>query len=541
MSEVNKITITPELAKKAILDENWCIENLFRIRDTKGELVNLKFNQPQKLFNQRAKGKQFVYVIKARKMGLSTRIIAKFIHRCFTRRNVHAVLLTHSDDAAAKMLSERIKPMINNSEIPLGAKITNDGAFFPENDSRLYVGTAGSRKFGRGDDINLYHLSEYAHWESPEVQTGVEEACIEGAEGYIETTTNGVNFAKTLWENSKLGKTRYTPIFLPWYADDRYRLPGATLSDLTDEEQKLMEAFGLTIEQVAWRRGKLRNMSQPELFPQEYPSNDAECFLSSGRMVFDWISLMRQEQNCDPPKVNGFLRDISERVELVPGSPDRLKVWRAPQEGHVYLIGADIAEGLEDGAYSAAVVLDVGEGVQVAEWHGHIAPDLFADELVKLGRYYNNAILVPESWPGPGAVTMQEILNSGYSNYYTDPDRNKRIAGAPREGWETNRKSKQDAILALAAGIRDFKLTLRSKDLISEMRSFVYDAKGHMVPSLGCFSDRVMAAAIAYRVSMEYEEKVRYHKSRVTHAISGRRGVGATFPRFKGVLGVRKD
>lgn len=538
--DITKQGLSPE-HMAMVMDERICVQNFFRIRSPDGNLMQPVFNRPQLLFNERSAGHPFVYVIKARKMGMSTRIIESDIHACFTKRNQHCVLLTHSDDAAVKMLNERIVPMVKNCIFPLGAKIKDGVILFPAMESRYYVGTAGSKKFGRGDDITRYHFSEYAHWESTEAQTGVEEACVEGAVGRIETTTNGVNFAKTLWENSKLGKTRYHPIFLPWYCDDRYRIKGATLSDLTEEERKLVEAFGLDMEQLAWRRAKIRDMSSPELFPQEYPSNDTECFLSSGRMVFDWVSLMRMENHVEPPRITGYLRDIKERVEAIPGSPERVKIWKTPQRGHFYLIGADIAEGLEDGAYSAAFVLDVGDGVQVAEWHGHIAPDLFADELIKLGRYYNNAVLVPEAWPGPGAVTMAEIVRQGYSPYYVDPERGRRLAGAPREGWETNRKTKQEAVLSFVAAVRDLKVTLKSKELISEMRSFVYDEKGHMNPSLGTFSDRVMAAAIGWRVSENYEEKVKYDKPRLQDSFRAGRQSAVSVPRFKAVLGVRRD
>ena len=531
----------PQYIKDAIANEAMCIQNFFKIRNYDGQEVPFIFRQPQRLYADRAKGHRFRYVIKARKMGISVRIIARNLYRCAFKKNRHAVMLTHTDDAADIMLEQKIVPLIKNCLIPLGAKIKNGEIFFPATNSRYYIGTAGSKKFGRGDDITEYHFSEFAHWEDPEVMTGVEEACIEDAEGDIETTTNGVNFAKKLWEDSKLGKTRYTPIFLPWYCDPRYSLKGASLTDINDEEKKLIEAFGLSQEQLSWRRGKIRDMSQPELFPQEYPANDAEAFLSSGRMVFDWMAIMRQENHCEEPRIHGFLRDNGERVEVIAGNPQRVKVWKVPQDGHQYIIGGDIAEGLEDGAYSVGEVIDLGDGTQVAEWHGHIDPDLFGDELVKLARYYNNALLVPEAWPGPGAVTMQSIIHSGYRHFYTDPKKQRfKSPDEPDSGWKTTLRSKQDAILSFAAAVRDSAFIIKSKELISEMRSFVYNEKGHMVPSLGCYSDRVMAAAIGWKVGLTHQ--VKYDAAKVNDVVGIKLPTGFSVPQWRGnVMGVRKD
>ena len=55
--------------------------------------------------------------------------------------------------------------------------------------------------------------------------------------------------------------------------------------------------------------------------------------------------------------------------------------WTAPELNHAYVMGVDTAEGLAHGDYSVIQVLDVNTGEQVAIWHGHIAPDLLAEEI----------------------------------------------------------------------------------------------------------------------------------------------------------------
>ena len=514
---------------------DWVQPNFFRILNWDNQLVPFIANKPQRYLKQQSAGHKFTYILKARKMGVSSNIFCEDIWACASQKNQHAICLTHTDEAAIKLFEEKVKPLIKNCKFPLRARPKVGKIEFPETNSTYYMGTAGSRTFGRGDDITRYHLSEYAHWKKPDVITGVEEACLEGAIGRIETTANGVNFAKKDWERAHLCQSRYKDIFIPWFVDDRYQIPGAFLEDLTQEEKDLIEAFDLTQPQLAWRRAKIKDMSQPELFPQEYPATPEEAFISSGKMVFNWIALARQEKHCTDPKVFGYLRDEKSTISVLPGNPENVKIWEFPEVGHEYIIGADIAEGIEDGAYSAGFVLDIGLGTQVAEWHGHIAPDLFADELIKLAMFYNGSLLVPESWPGPGEVTQSQIEALGYRHYYRNPNKNTNA-----RGWETNTRSRQDALLQFAGAVRDMRIILKSKELISEMRSFVYDAKQHMGPSLGCFSDRLIAAAISWRVGMDYADRVTYDQVKIRDHMAGRMASAVTVPRFKNPFGRRQ-
>jgi hypothetical protein len=524
-----------EAIARVLADEGLFVRHCLSIIDKSGKLVRFAPNRPQRLFEERSAGHRFVYIIKGRKMVISSRIIAGDLWACATLPNQHAICLTQTGEDAAKMISDRIKPMLRNAAIPLGGVERGDHILFPATNSKYYIGTAGARKFGRGSDITRYHMSEFAHWSDPEVLTAVEEACTDNAIGRIETTANGYNHAQTLWAESKLGKTRYHPIFMPWYADESYSLAGAKIDVVTEDELELVEAYNLNHEQIAWRRAKRRDMSRPDLFPQEYPSNDIEAFVSSGRPVFDWLSLQRHEQRCDAPRWIGDVRDDGKRVSFVPSDRGSLKIWKTPDAGHVYVIGADVAEGLEDGAYSVAEVIDIGTDEQVGEWHGHIAPDLFGDVLIDIGRYYNNALLAPEAWPGPGEVTEVAIKERGYSNVYRDPENDR--------GWRTDRHSKQRACLGLAAAVRDLKISLRSKDLLAEMRSFMYTPAGGMDPASGSYSDRIMALAIAWQVAQTKSAYVNYDSPRLRDILtpSGLPG-GVTMPHWRGkVMGVRHD
>lgn len=524
---------TPEqLTARILSSEALFVQNFLQIKDKKGHLVPFRYNAVQLLYQQRRTN--FDYILKARKMGLSSAIIAGDIWACATKRQQHAVCIGQTKDEVDKLFVDKIKPLLNNSKFPLRVEQRAEHLYFPDTDSRYYIGAAGSKRFGRGADITRYHLTEVSHYDTSDIITGIEEACIDNATGRIETTANGSNFAKTLWDNSRKGKTRYKPIFFPWYCDPEYEIPGAEIQEITEEERRLIDAFGLTIPKLAWRRSKLKAMSQPDLFPQEYPATDSEAFLSSGRMVFDWVALMRHENHVSAPKWNAHLRDLKDRVDVIIDPNGPLKIWQPPKNGHKYFIGADIAEGLEDGAYSVAQVLDLGESEVVATYCAHIAPDMFGDILDLLGRYYSLATIAPESWPGPGGTTMARLVQLSYPRLWQG-------VYEKEAGWSTTPKSKPIMILGpdgLAPALRDLKLTIHDAETISECRSFVYDAKSRMVPGTGCFSDRVMALAIAWHCSRGESEKSQYTNVRVSDMAGGltKRGESVTIPKWKGPL-----
>jgi len=495
-----------ELLEKLKSDPIFFMEKSLVIIDkATNQHIPFKLNKIQRFYWDNHS--KFDYIIKSRKGGISTFNIARFIHKCNFESNQKAIMLCQNEDATTKMFKERVLSMIENSIFKLNVKINlSEGVVtFLDTGSTFYVGTAGSKTFGRGSDITLFHMSEYAHWDNTVVLTGVEEALMDEAEGVIETTANGINFAHKLWKRSVAKLTRYKAVFIPWFFDNSYRIKGVTgLTTLSKEESDLVKTFDLGYEQLAWRRKKLKDMSEPEYFPQEYPATPEEAFISSGTMVFEWTSLLHHEKFCMSPRFVGHLRDADATIKFIPQSNGNLSIWNMPMQGHKYVIGADIAEGVKNGAYSTAEIIDVNTMEQVAEYCGHVTPTDYGNILDELGRFYNNALLVPEAWPGCGGVTIDKLIALQYPNLYK---RNKGLYSHKKDdqlwGWETTRRTRPLAIHAIAEALREFRIKIKSDNLIDELRSFVYNGE-YMEPEIGCFSDRVIALALAWAIIKEY-------------------------------------
>jgi hypothetical protein len=86
----------------------------------------------------------------------------------------------------------------------------------------------------------------------------------------IESTANGYDDFKDMWDDAVAGKSQFVPVFCAWWELDGYRkaYDGFTL---TDEELKLKELYNLDNEQIAWRRWCIHNNCRGDvnLFTQE--------------------------------------------------------------------------------------------------------------------------------------------------------------------------------------------------------------------------------------------------------------------------------
>lgn len=213
------------------------------------------------------------------------------------------------------------------------------------------------------------------------------------------------------------------------------------------------------------------------------------------RTVFDKDAMAKALLECYSP----IKHMVLENGKFVARKDGYLKVWSEPKAGMTYVIGADISEGLIDGDYSSATVLDK-QGYQVAQYHGHIAPDLYGKLLIALGKMYNSALLIPEC-NNHGLLTATVIRDSYYpylyvqksvDDGYTDSKEQTRV------GWLTTRRTKPLIIDTLSAALRDGTHGICDKEVIKECQTYIINDDGSYGAQRKCNDDRVMSYAIAF-------------------------------------------
>jgi hypothetical protein len=444
-------------------------------------------------------------ILKGRQLGFTSIIDGCFFADTVLRPNTTSVIVAHDLDASEKIFAtvrgfwERL-PEGERERIGEPRYLTKRELYWPSLNSRFWVATAGSVASGRGHTINNLHCSEFAYWPDPErVLAGLTEAVPLSGRIVIETTANGMgNPFHDLWTQAKQGENPYRPHFYAWWWDQGYRLQGEPLGPLSEEEQQLRDAWGLDDDQLRWRRGKRKQLR--DRFPQEYPENDGHCFLASGRCCFEMAPLLAARARiAAEPEPQAITRLTDKDGSSLAVSPARLLVWRPPEQGREYVIGADVGEGLAHGDASAACVLDRETGEQVAELHGRIAPGRFASLLAALGRLYLEAELAVES-NNHGHATLDALHNTlCYLPLYRYRRYDQPGVAGETLGWPTNARTKPLMIDELAEAIAEGHLLIHSEGLVDECLTFVTTDSGSREAQSGKHDDRVMAAAIAWQ------------------------------------------
>ncbi|MGH9522708.1 MAG: terminase, partial [Terriglobales bacterium] len=143
------------------------IRLLLMVRDKAGRLVALLPNRAQKEF-ERKHGQRNI-VLKARQLGMTTWVAARFFIDTITRRGTLSVQVAH-DQTSAEEIFRIVHRFLENlpGRLRDGALRTSRANVrqiaFPELDSEYRVETAADPNAGRGLTIRNLHASEVARW-----------------------------------------------------------------------------------------------------------------------------------------------------------------------------------------------------------------------------------------------------------------------------------------------------------------------------------------------------------------------------------------
>ena len=529
-------------------DKKWYIEKFLKIKNKQAQMIPFKFNKAQNLIykewlNCLKNGipPKFI-VLKSRQQGISTWAEGMIFADTANNELKSSYIIAHEGDASSNLFSmsklfydelpQLIKPMRsrNNQKALIFENPNKDaverGDELPGLRSKYAIGTANVGEAGRSGTNHNLHISECAFFPNPEkTVAGLMQTIPDGLNTLMimESTANGIGgFFHDAWIKAVTGSDDLIPIFLPWSFDptctrefktkeDKNELVENISRTYTDykgdevrtEEWHLMEEYNLTWEQLNWRRWAIANkcLGDINIFKQEYPINDQEAFLSSGRPKFDIGTLREYRKACSEPVV-GYLDSNIGTIKFRDDERGYVKIWEKPERRKNYYIGADVAEGLEKGDFSSMYVMDDSFNI-VAAWHGHIDPDLFGIECVKLARYYGDAFLAVEN-NNHGLTTLKAIQRLEYWNIFHHKNVDKITDTiTTKMGWTTKQDTKRLMIDKLAEFIRERYIKMKDKDLIGELMSYIIEPSGSTNAQLGCFDDRVMSLAITLQMALQ--------------------------------------
>ncbi len=528
---LEKLGITPDIMQDLALitsDPMLFCRVVLRIQDKMGRITPLAFNRAQmrlyqEYMRQRQEGRPVrIIILKARQMGFSTAVEGIFYWHTTNTENINTMLIAHKADASTAIFNKN--KFFYDNEIPIlqpMRKASNAKELLFENPtviptekrlnpglrSKIIIETAMNKEAGRSLTIHNLHVSELAFWPYTETMVSLMQAVPNepGTSVIVESTANGIggDFYE-MWQQAVRGESTFVPLFFPWWQHQAYQMPVGRDFVADYEEKELKRLYGLRDEQLMWRRWCLANNcgGDIDIFHQEYPSSPEEAFIASGRPVFDVGALesaLRQAAD-PPPERIGRVMDIDGRAQFQRLHNGFLKVWRWPEDGKEYVAGIDVALGKNSGDFSVIQVIERISGLQVAEWHGHIDPDLLGDEAALLGKFYNLAWLIPEA-NNMGAATVQRLRALHYPRLYRRMTINKITNKRTVDyGFTTTAQSKPLAIASLSAVIRENACRIQSPNALRECMTYVIGDDGRSTNAQnGCYDDRVMALAMAFQ------------------------------------------
>jgi hypothetical protein len=347
--------------------EYFCSKELVVDRKGGGTPVPFLFNRAQKYVWERLReqwekeGMIRANILKGRQQGMSTLVAALIFWKAVTNRCVNATLVS-KDYKSTKSLFDKIKRFTYDRPIDrtIGVETCNlDEIRFRGTESLIRMSTARSDQTQRGSTNQMLFLSEAPYWENGVDQVSALFDSVGRVAGTIiimESTARGKD--PLFYENYQLGlreDSDWISIFVPWYWQEEYGIPLKPGEDFeaTPSEQVLVSQYGLSVEQLKWRRNKLmeyRKADPLSEFRREYPLCPSECFETSVGSGFFPMEQVVSSQSNQPFQYDG--ENLYIGVDLGAGGDPSVACFRQ---------GSNVLSFLE---YDSDVLSATGEWIE---------------------------------------------------------------------------------------------------------------------------------------------------------------------------------
>lgn len=283
-----------EYLEKYLPSKLWRLNNLYTIIDKKGSRIRFNMNLAQhKVYAASLKHPRLI-ILKSRQQGISTLWLVAFFDDCVFYNDFSSGLMAQGTDEAetllmrTKVLWDEFPEAVKNF---LGLDIlkNNTKEFSFINGSSIFVRTSF-----RSTTLQRLHISEFGKIANKyperarETKTGTLQAIAPGNIAVIESTAEGDNVYKQMWDTAiayagDLTDKDFMPVFLSWIDDPdcvltRYQEPDAKAAKyFSDIEAELN--ITLTQEQKNFWIAQYRELNN-DIF-QEYPATAEEAFLKN--------------------------------------------------------------------------------------------------------------------------------------------------------------------------------------------------------------------------------------------------------------------
>lgn len=532
----NELLSNKELKEELFKNPEKLIEIEFVITDKKKEVVPFFLNEVQKDFlnklskakkqyeEGRINAKRFI-ILKGRQQGFTSVITAYQLAHAIIEKNFEGFTLADSTDNARAIFNNKAK--FTFSKLPDCLKPTEKlnnvkQLYFSKMNSNWEVATA-TKDVGRSRTPNFFHGSEVAFWDVPidDIMTALGQALTKDSTIILESTANGFNSFKDLWDS----KT-YINCFYEWWRTDEYQLN--IESDIKRREMydviengntwiadrlRLLKKKKLNENQIYWYYDKWLQLK--DKIKQEYPCFPEEAFLMSGRPVFNVENILAQIEYLKGkykrhPYKEGYFkfewRNPDTEDEIVDSSItfvesheyNPIQIYYKPEKSAPYVIGGDTkGEGRD---FYTGQVLDnrTGERVAKLRMQSKLSKP-YTHQMYCLGKYYNEALVGIEINFNTGPI--EELTRLHYPKQYIRrkfDNYKKTLEDA--YGWKTDGNTRP-LIIDKYAELIEYNIDLINDiETLEEALTFIYDDNGRPDAMVGKHDDLIIADMIANQI-----------------------------------------
>lgn len=285
-----------EFEAKYLSSKLWRLNNVYNIVDKNGDKVTFRMNYAQHKVYAASRLHPRLIVLKSRQQGISTLWLVSYFDDATFCDNLNLGLMAQGTDEAATLL-ERTKFLWDTLDPDIKAftnvKLLKDNTkeFSFSNNSSIFI-----RVSFRSATLQRLHISEFGKIANQypkrarETKTGSLQALGRGNTGIIESTAEGINMFKTMWDQAvvvdssdSLSQKDFKPVFLSWVEDpDCWEVVDQPIDTYAQEYfDKVEKELGITLAKEQKNFWIVQYRELGEDVHQEYPATPAEAFSAS--------------------------------------------------------------------------------------------------------------------------------------------------------------------------------------------------------------------------------------------------------------------
>jgi len=512
-------------------DPEFFSKHSLKIRDKDGRLVPLLYNKGQRKLRDavdrqiRAGKPVRIKLPKARQFGGSTWTQGEYFGDSFFGRHLQFMTVCHDLDSARNMRAMNDRFYMNlphpPKSRPTQKKNSDKWWRFPAKDIDYLIDTADEVDTGRSFTIHRLHASEVAFYRDPgTLMTALLQAVPDTPNTMIiaESTANGMG---GWWYDFINNKNDFEQVFVAWFEIESYLR--AFESDikkaeferlLTAEDKNLIDAFGVSLEQLNWKKHTVENQlnGDEDKFRQEYPATVEESFLTSGRPYFK-VEIVRANLRTSEKAL--FKTGSFEDGEFIEDRTGLWKMFHEPARGWEfrYVTGTDTSEGKtvddsnKDPDFTSITVLDRHKNEEVARFYGRVDEDVIADEIRKVTKYYGGSTCDCIERSSSGIAVLSILKHDpDITLYQRELVAKTEDKETVEYGFRTGTDTRELLLSELRTRIRLGQYKSNDRDFWKDCSTFVFDKAGKPQGQRGTHDDRVISAALAIQASLQAAE-----------------------------------